>query len=220
LLQSAAGIFSILTAPLPQGTTEHKPTPDLYPEALSALAGLCLAQAQEMILKKVIKDKKKDNIIAKVAAHAEDLFAEAGRLLENEKVKVLWEREWITVVANKQALYCGLAQLHQAKVCKETKMIGEEISRLQHTVMLLYKVDAIATDWRALAEKNLELANKDNNFIYHEVVPGVEKLAVIGRAAVAKMAPLPDKFLENTQDLFEEVPNWGEGSKKSECVVS
>merc|ERR1712130_33198 len=45
LLQSAAGVFSAMTAPLPADCTEQKPTPDLSRDCLEALSSLCLAKA-------------------------------------------------------------------------------------------------------------------------------------------------------------------------------
>jgi len=57
-LQSAAGIFLQLKEGV-MGAIEQEPTPDLEPEALSVLSSLCLAQAQEMVVQKAMKDNMK-----------------------------------------------------------------------------------------------------------------------------------------------------------------
>ena len=52
-LQTSAGIFSYLKANV-MGAIKQAPTPDLKPETLGALAALMLAQAQEILLLKVV----------------------------------------------------------------------------------------------------------------------------------------------------------------------
>merc|ERR1719158_2649182 len=115
---------------------EQDPTPDLEPDCLSILSNLCLAQAQEMVVQKAIKDNMKDNIVAKLAGHADDLFAEVMKVMQKESVRTLWDKEWLALVSGKQALYNGLSQFHQSKVCNAAKNIGEEISRLQYSLEL------------------------------------------------------------------------------------
>lgn len=52
-LQSAAGIFTHLKSVV-HGSIQQEPTPDLQPETLTALAALCVAQAQEVVTVKAI----------------------------------------------------------------------------------------------------------------------------------------------------------------------
>ncbi len=88
-----------------------------------------LAQAQEMVVCKAIHDKMKDAIIAKLCAQCEDLFAIVMRSIQKENVRNVWEASWIPNVCGKQAIYNGLAQYHQSKVCNASKSVGEEIAR-------------------------------------------------------------------------------------------
>lgn len=215
--QNAAGVFSALSVPLPQGSTEQKPTEDLMPECLEALSCLCLAQAQQCLVLKATKDSKKDAIVAKLAAHARDLFGKAREKMESEKVRGLWEREWTATVTSKHALYSGLTQLHQAGVCQEQGKIGEKIARLQKAKEFLSGHPELHTRAEAL----LKEAVKDNEFIYHERIPEAEVLELIVPAALVKASPLPSKFLPGEKDLFSEMPAWGEiKMKKEECCVS
>ena len=82
----------------------QEPTPDLEPEALSVLSSLCLAQAQEMVVQKAVKDSMKDNIVAKLAGHADDLFAEVMKVMQKESVRTLWDKEWLALVSGKQVM--------------------------------------------------------------------------------------------------------------------
>ena len=48
-------------------------------------------------------------------------------------------------------------------------------------------------------QRELEAAEKDNNFIYHDKIPDVKALPGLQKAAVAKPLPIPDKFSTNFQ---------------------
>ena len=78
----------------------------------------------------------KDNIVAKLSAHADDLFAEGMKLMQKESVRTLWDKEWLPIVSGKQAFYSGLSHYFQSKVCNANKSVGEEIARLQHCIEL------------------------------------------------------------------------------------
>lgn len=209
-LQTAAGIFLHLKEGI-VGALEQEPTPDLEPETLGVLSSLCLAQAQEMVVQKAIKDNMKDNIVAKLAGHADDLFAEVMKVMQKESVRTLWDKEWLAMVSGKQALYNGLSQFHQSKVCNAAKSIGEEISRLQYAQELFQACQTRSgkttlgncSDWSKRVERALVDAKKDNDFIYHERIPDVKTLGSIGRAAVVKATAVPEKFLPGEKELFE-----------------
>ena len=133
-LQAAAGIFAHLKERV-VGAIEQEPTPDLEPEALGVLSSLCLAQAQEMVVQKAVKDNMKDNIVAKLAGHADDLFAEVMKVMQKESVRTLWDKEWLALVSGKQALYNGLSQFHQSKVCNANKSVGKYSMKYIHCIM-------------------------------------------------------------------------------------
>ena len=39
-----------------------------------------------------------------------------------EEVRNLWEKDWLAIVSGKQALYNGIAQYHQSRVCNNDKV--------------------------------------------------------------------------------------------------
>lgn len=90
---------------------------------------LMLAQAQEMVVVKAIKDKMKDAIVAKLCSQCEDMFSGVMRSIQKESVRNLWDAEWLPNTSGKQAIYNGLAQFHQSRVCNASKSVGEEIAR-------------------------------------------------------------------------------------------
>lgn len=207
LFQQAAGIFNYLKANVMMAVHQET-TPDLNPETLGALAQLMIAQAQEVIVHKVIRDEMKENVIAKVAYQCEELYTDVMRAFQKETLKPLWERDWIPTVAAKQAAYNGLAQYYQSLVCKANKSVGEEIARLQNAVELFKSAQSRISqptffqDELAKAQRNLADAVKDNDFIYHERIPDVKQLDPIGRAAIAKPLPLLDRWSTGSRDLF------------------
>ena len=59
--------------------------------------------------------------------------------------------------------------------------------------------------WYNKAEKALADAKKDNDFIYHERIPDQKSLKPIGKAAVAKATPLPEKLGNSSKILFDDL---------------
>ena len=61
-------------------------------------------------------------------------------------------------------------------MCNESKNVGEEIARLEMAKGLLASVSSSNSnlcdlkEWKKQAEKSLEVANRDNDMIYHEQV--------------------------------------------------
>jgi len=174
-----------------------------------------LAQAQEMVVSRAIHTKMKDAIIAKLCAQCEDQFASVMRAMQKENVRGIWESSWLPNVSGKQAIYNGLAQYHQSRMCNAEKVIGEEIARLEYAKTLLAAGAerggngelVRCKEWIKKVERALADARKDNDFIYHERIPDIKNLSAIAKAAVAKPTlPLPAKIGEGkTTELFGEL---------------
>lgn len=54
-----------------------------------------LAQAQEMFIRKAIKGKMKDSIVAKLCVQAEDMFSDALLKMTKENHKFAFDRAWL-----------------------------------------------------------------------------------------------------------------------------
>lgn len=210
LFQQSAGIFNHLKGNV-MLAIQQEPTPDMSPETLGALSALMLAQAQEIFVHKAIHDTMKDGIIARLASQAEELYAEALKLFQKEIFRAFWDKEWVPLIAGKQAGYRAMAEFYQSLVCKSKKQVGEEIARLEYAVELFKAAQNrsnksnLFQDYANKAQRNLNDVKKDNDFIYHERVPDVKSLEAIGKAPVAKLLPLPETFSSGFKDLFEEL---------------
>lgn len=80
---------------------QQEPTPDISPETLGALCALMLAQAQEIFVHKAIHDSMKDGVVARLAAQAEELYADALKLFQKEIFRAFWDKEWVPLVSVK-----------------------------------------------------------------------------------------------------------------------
>ncbi|XP_075976463.1 programmed cell death 6-interacting protein-like protein AliX isoform X2 [Anticarsia gemmatalis] len=207
LFQQAAGIFAYLKANIMMAVHQET-TPDLNPETLDALSKLMLAQAQEVIAYKCIKDEMKESMVAKVCAQCEELYTDALRALQKEQLKPLWDREWPSIVSAKQSAFRGLAQLYQAHAARAARAVGEEIARLTLADEQLRRAQAriVAPGYLqehvARAARQLAAAVKDNDFIYHERVPDAAALEPVARAPIAKALPPQERWSAGGKDLF------------------
>ncbi|XP_068622573.1 programmed cell death 6-interacting protein [Battus philenor] len=206
LLQQAAGIFAYLKANILMAVHQD-PTPDLNPETLHALSQLMLAQAQEVIAYKCIRDEMKESMVAKVCAQCEELYTDAVRCMQKEQLKHMWERDWILETMGKQTAFKGLTQYYQSQVCRANKSVGEEIARLQLAVENLKGMGhlTVVTETYVKANRQLAAARRDNDFIYHERIPDAQSLEPVPRAPIAKALPLQERWSHPYKDLFEKL---------------
>ena len=72
----------------------------------------------------------KNAVIAKIAMTASEEYADALKLCQVSHVKEVLPKEWIPMIAGKQAFMHSMAEYHQALVCQDAKNYGQEISRL------------------------------------------------------------------------------------------
>ncbi|KAK0059367.1 programmed cell death 6-interacting protein [Biomphalaria pfeifferi] len=210
LFQQACGIYGHLKD-IVLSHVQQDPTPDLNPDTLSALSSLMLAQAQEAIYRKATQDKMKEAMIAKLAYQTSELYSDAMKLMQLGSIRDLWPKDWLPTVVMKQAGFHAMAEFYQSIVAQQSKSYGEEIARLQHAQELLaasqnrggatfnFKAE------QAKIQRALETATKDNNFIYHDKIPDLKTLQPIGKAVVAKAAPVAQPMSTKFTDLFEKI---------------
>lgn len=229
MFQQAAGLFTAVSAPVPESTTEQKPTPDLGSDCALALSSLCLAQAQELVLRKAIQDQKKGAVVSKIAAQGALMYRETARLMAVPSVKALLARDWADTCAGKAMLCGGLANWFAARPARDEAKYGEEVARLQLSRDMLaearVKLPAQARDgdldsWVETVGAGLEASKKDNDLIYLERVPAAEDLPELSGAVVVKAVPLAEKFLADQTDIFVRMPIFDPTAKKSECIIS
>lgn len=204
--QQSAGIFSHLKSAAP--ALGQEPTPDLSPDTLHVLSLLMLAQAQEVFVIKAIKDGMKDQVIAKLASQNEEMYADVLKAMQKDALKNLWDKDWIPIIAGKQAGFHGLTMLYQSAVYNTAKKVGEAIAALQKSIELFKASQTrsgkptLFDEYSKKAQRNLVEAKKENDFIYNAVIPNVDSLETSGKFQLAKALPIAPPLSSNFKDIF------------------
>lgn len=109
-------------------------------------------------------------------------------------------------MTGKGLVYASLAQFHAAEVAMDQQKYGEQVSRLKEAQKLMDQSNSYLPntfpEQSARVRKALDLATKDNDFIYHEKVADFKSLPLLAKAPLAKpnvTFPLSSRF----KDLFE-----------------
>lgn len=209
LFQQAAGIFGHLKSAAP--ALGQEPTPDLSPDTLHVLSNLMLTQAQEIFVIKAIKDGMKDQVIAKLASQGEEMYADVLKSMQKDSLKALWDKDWIPIIAGKQAGFHGLTMLYQSAVFTSAKKIGQGIAALQKAVELFKASQSrsgkatLFDEFAKKAQRNLVEAKKENDFIYNATIPSADSLESSGKFQLAKALPITTPMSSNFKDLFSDL---------------
>lgn len=90
--QAAAGMFTYINE-----NFLHAPSTDLSRDTVKTLIAIMLAQAQEVFLEKQIADGKKSGMLAKLAAQAGLLYAQATEGVQENCAKGVFDKSWVTM---------------------------------------------------------------------------------------------------------------------------
>lgn len=206
--QLSSGIFWSLKSDAPAALGQRTPQTDLNPSILDILHYLMLAQAQEAILVKAVQNNMSDISLSKLASQCSDYYSESYKLIQI--VKSIWpEKEWFNQIYAKQLAYSAISDFHQSAVAGPAKKFGEEIAWLMHAIESFKQAEAKSalSEFLQTYQKKIirrhEEAVKENDFIYHARVPEYRLLDSVDRFSLVKPAPIPTKFLPESNDLFE-----------------
>ncbi|KAK5467140.1 bck1-like resistance to osmotic shock [Exophiala xenobiotica] len=212
--QASAGMFTYINE-----NFLHAPSTDLNRDTVKSLINITLGQAQEIFLEKQIRDAKKPALLAKLAAQAQFLFAQAKEGLEGESSRGVFDYTWLKFIQIKTLHMASLAEYYQALADDETNLHGSAIARLQlaekSSKQALSNAKAFpatpspssqlgpdtATTLQAITRRQLETVQekipslvKDNDFIYHQTVPVEASLSPVTKLPAAKAIPLSELY--------------------------
>ena len=197
----------------------HAPSTDLSRDTVKTLIAIMLAQAQEVFLEKQVADGKKPALLAKLASQAASHYAQAVEGVSENVSKAVFERVWLLVVQIKASYLASLAQYYQSLADVEAKTWGIAIARLQIAENLAKDASRVAysfpssppassnltTDTGAslsdlvkrhssIITEQLPKLLKDNDFIYHQNVPGEASVPAVAKLAAAKAIPVSELY--------------------------
>lgn len=205
LYQQAAGCFSFIRDNS-LSATRSDCTLDFYPEALSLLISIMLAQAQEIFYVKAVDNKFKDGTIAKLAKQTSDYYADAMRAVQVECMSS--QKSWLATLAGKQALFHALSEYHRGEHDASEHKVGEALARFTKALELIKTAESRAGKefnlkvYVARIQNSYEKTKKDNEFVYHDRVPDFKTLPAIEPASLAKVTPIKYPISEDFRDLF------------------
>eukprot|EP00123_Amoebidium_parasiticum_P012431 comp21350_c0_seq1/m.29288 comp21350_c0_seq1/g.29288 ORF comp21350_c0_seq1/g.29288 comp21350_c0_seq1/m.29288 type:complete len:826 (-) comp21350_c0_seq1:414-2891(-) len=201
--QGAAGAFTYIRDSL-NGKYPANLCTDLTVDCLTVLANLCLAQAQECFLQKAILGKMKENILARLAAQASDYYAAVDTALDSGSLKGTFSKEWINTVSLKKHYFNAMAAHNQAQSLASQSKFGAAIAYWQIAEAQMKQAQKYAkytnVDVAPLADKissTYKSILKDNDTIYHELVP--TQVDPVTRAPMVKADP---PKLDDGEDLL------------------
>ncbi|KAI9779252.1 MAG: bck1-like resistance to osmotic shock [Geoglossum umbratile] len=205
--QASAGMFTYINE-----NFLHAPSTDLSRDTVKTLIAVMLAQGQEVFLEKQIADDKKVGFLAKLASQAGFLYAQAWEGVQENVNKAIFEKIKLNYMS-------ALAQYFQALADNDANSHGVAIARLQLAESLAKESHRIANAFPQSVPANSNLSSetgstlvemtrrnlaniqdrlgefvKDNDFIYHQAVPGEAALAVVPKLPAAKAIPVSELY--------------------------
>ncbi|KAI5302815.1 bck1-like resistance to osmotic shock, partial [Ascosphaera pollenicola] len=217
--QAAAGMFTYINE-----NFLHAPSTDLSRETVKTLTQIMLGQAQEVLVEKQIEDGKKPALLAKLANQGAYHFVQAVEGTQENVDKGVFSRSWLHIVQAKASYLGALANHFQASADEEAGSHGAAISRWQAALDQIQQAlsfvkslpssfsstanlgsettpafNAVFTRYLTTIREKLNQANKDNDFLYHEIVPSESTLPRIAKLPAAK--PIPISELYQNQDV-------------------
>ncbi|KAJ3113395.1 bck1-like resistance to osmotic shock [Phlyctochytrium bullatum] len=169
-LQAAAGLFQYINE-----NFLHAPSVDLSRDSIKSMVDLMLAQAQEVFLEKVIAEKKKGGLVAKLAAQAAHLYAAALDGMLTEAVKGQFDKPWTEIVKIKAKHFEAISYFHRSIQLENDAKYGECV--------------AFATKAETLAKETHKLATSFNssssNFSTYVISPSLSSGSTTGSSSAS-----------------------------------
>ncbi|KAI7204670.1 BRO1-domain-containing protein [Hortaea werneckii] len=212
--QASAGMFTYINE-----NFLHAPSTDLSRETVKTLISIMLAQAQEVFIEKQVFDQKKPGLLAKLAAQAAYLYAQAVEGVQDNVGRGVFERVWLMVVQIKQHHMASLAQYYQAIADYEANSYGQSIARLEAAQSANKEATKLANSFPSSVSPDSNLSsesgtilvdmtkkhgstiqellaeyNRDNDMIYHQLVPSENNLPSIPKLPAAKAIPVSELY--------------------------
>ena len=205
-IAAAGTLFFLRTEIIPD--MRSAPPEDMDDMTLQSLEHASLAQAQECFWQKAVKDGMKDGTIARLAAKVSDYYSEAADFaVKSDAISA----EWIHHFQAKHHHFAAAAQFRQSRDCLEKRKYGEQVARLQDSVVCVNEAlkesrwinRVVLGDLEGLKQKvteELKRAERDNDMIYLLPVPSKSELKVLDRANMVS-SKVPQEVAEGISML-------------------
>lgn len=218
--QSAAGAYSFIME-----NFLHAPSTDLSQESVRALSKLMLAQAQEVFLTKLITEKNsKPAMVAKIAKGASNMYKSAGEALQTVHTQKSWgERGWFQYCFVKSKYFAAMSADYQSQSSEAGAKYGDAVAystlclnSLQECARMTIPsnhsaITPILKAYLETCKQRLTALEKDNDFIYHSLVPSLATLPDLPQLEAAKPMAVRDMYKDRDvsqivgREIFEKL---------------
>ncbi|RLV93972.1 pH-response regulator protein [Spathaspora sp. JA1] len=177
--------------------------PDLSRETIECLKYIMLAQAQETIWQKALSNMN-HSVISKLSYQTSEYYSQALKLT-NDDIKI----EWINHLTVKKFHFKAASLLRRAIISQDCFKYGEQVAYLELANKSLelaskytsYVNQLVLDDFQGLFQtikQSLTNAHRDNDLIYHKIVPSEQELpSLVGVSMVKPIQPVI-----TTSDIF------------------
>ncbi|KAH9903210.1 BRO1-like domain-containing protein [Cubamyces lactineus] len=213
----------------------HAPSLDLSREVIKFLVGIILAQATEVFFEKCTDEKKGNALVAKIAAQAAFMYNSLSEEVKEFMGKGIFDRNWVTVIQTKAKYFTSVSQYYRGLADSAAGKHGDALIRFTVAESAAKEANRTASSFASLfvtqmspnlppdagpalqeltkahlalvTEKKNE-AQRENDLIYHSILPTPETLPQIEKAAVATPITIqevyasPDVQRVIGQDMF------------------
>ncbi|KAF8752119.1 BRO1 protein [Rhizoctonia solani] len=197
----------------------HAPSTDLSKEVVKFLVGIAIAQATEVVYEKLVEEKKA--LVTKVASQTAYLYNALQEDVKEFMGRGIFDRNWVTLIQIKAKYFASLTQYHRALTDDSSGKHGDALVRFQIAETHAKEAHRLAQSFTpyfvvtltptmpsdagvaileltkshlALCTEHKNTAQKDNDLIYHSILPSEASLPVIDKVSVATPIPIQEVY--------------------------
>ncbi|SJX60561.1 related to BRO1-cytoplasmic class E vacuolar protein sorting (VPS) factor [Sporisorium reilianum f. sp. reilianum] len=245
-LRQAAGMLSYINE-----NFLHAPSTDMSKDVVKCLVGIALAQASEVFLEKTIEEKKGAGLISKLASQTAAAYTGLVEDSRENVTKGVFERSWTYLIQVKARHFTSVMHYYKALAddaagshgsCLVRLTVAEAAAKEARNLLPTFTASAaasIAADRPSLPSdagsalvaivnahvtrctERKETAVKDNDLIYHDILPSesslpaVDKLVAATPIAILEIFGAPEVQRVIGPDLFQNLVPLGVHEKAS-----
>lgn len=199
----------------------HAPSTDLSREVIHLLIGITMAQATEIFTETLVEGKKSPALVCRSANQAASMYAALVDEMKEFQGKGIFDRNWLYILQIKAKLFASLAQYYRSTADSAAGKHGAALVRMrmadtfaqdaqrqastftytfisQSTPSLPHdahtSLHEITKAHASLCAEAKVQATKDNDLIYHEILPS--------EAALPQIDKLPPAAPITIQDVY------------------
>jgi len=204
----------------------HAPSTDLSREVIHLLIGVMMAQATEVFTDKLIDEKKSPSLVCRSANQAAAMYGGLVDEMKEFQGKGVFDRSWLYILQIKAKLFASLAQYYRSVADSGSGKHGASVVRMKMAETMAQDAQRQASSFTytfvssttpslpsdaatslaeitkahyTLCSEAKAQAVKDNDLIYHDVLPSEAALPSIDKLPPA--APITIQEVYGNPDV-------------------